>query len=191
MFAEIWIVVKSWSEEKLLHRRSAKSREELYRKREFAIRVHEHGGIARFQYSDLKEAAGVRGGCGLMAMGIQSFRPSVSCCLCGTAQWRQWKTPRRRRTALLKLGVLPRLASDTASSRRGPWPLVRTKALTVGLSNACFKSRGLPTLVDECSRNRLEPSCTDPYARWCGRGERVTAAPIPIKSSYGMWNFDL
>jgi hypothetical protein len=29
----------------------------LYRKREFAIGVHEHGGIARFRYSDLKEAA--------------------------------------------------------------------------------------------------------------------------------------
>src|SRR5215471_5327497 len=25
-----------------------------------------------------------------------------------------------------------------------------------------------------------EPPCTDPYARWCGRGRRVTAAPIPM-----------
>jgi RNA-directed DNA polymerase len=66
------------------------------------------------------------------------------------ALWRQWKTPRRRRAALLKLGVLPRLASNTASSGRGPWPLARTKALSVGLSNAYFKSLGLPTLVDEC-----------------------------------------
>jgi Uncharacterised methyltransferase family (DUF6094) len=32
--------------------------------------------------------------------------------------------------------------------------------------------------------NRLEPPCTDPYARWCGRGRRVTAAPMPIKSLY-------
>jgi len=66
------------------------------------------------------------------------------------ALWRQWKTPRRRRAALLKLGVLPRLASNTASSGRGPWPLARTKALTVGLSNAYFKSLGLPTLHDDC-----------------------------------------
>ena len=29
----------------------------LYRKREFAMRVHEHGGLARFRYSDLKGAA--------------------------------------------------------------------------------------------------------------------------------------
>src|SRR5438874_10429834 len=67
------------------------------------------------------------------------------------ALWRQWKTPRRRRAALLKLGVSPRLARNTASSGRGPWHLARTKALTVGLSNAYFKSLGLPTLVDECS----------------------------------------
>src|SRR6059058_4152558 len=39
------------------------------------------------------------------------------------ALWRQWKTPRRRRAALLKLGVSPRLARNTASSGRGPWHL--------------------------------------------------------------------
>jgi hypothetical protein len=26
----------------------------------------------------------------------------------------------------------------------------------------------------------LEPPCTNPYARWCGRGQRATAAPMPI-----------
>jgi RNA-directed DNA polymerase len=65
------------------------------------------------------------------------------------ALWRQWKTPRRRRAALLELGVLPRLASHTASSGRGPWYLARAKALSVGLSNAHFKSLGLPSLVAE------------------------------------------
>src|SRR6059058_4416669 len=34
------------------------------------------------------------------------------------ALWRQWKTQRRRRTALLALGVRPRLASNTAGSGR-------------------------------------------------------------------------
>ena len=42
------------------------------------------------------------------------------------ALWRQWKTPRRRRAALLELGPLPRLASNTAASDLGPWYLVRT-----------------------------------------------------------------
>jgi RNA-directed DNA polymerase len=44
-----------------------------------------------------------------------------------TALWRQWKTPRRRRAALLELGVFPRLVSNTAASGRGPWHLARSK----------------------------------------------------------------
>ena len=66
------------------------------------------------------------------------------------ALWRQWKTPRRRRAALLALGVLPRLASNTAGSGRGPWRIARTKALSVGLTNAYFKSLGLPSLFEDC-----------------------------------------
>jgi len=66
------------------------------------------------------------------------------------AMWRQWKTPRRRRAALLELGVRPRLASSTAGSGRGPWYLARAKALSTGLSNAYFKSLGLPSLFEEC-----------------------------------------
>jgi RNA-directed DNA polymerase len=65
------------------------------------------------------------------------------------ALWRQWKTQRRRRAALLDLGVRPRLASNTAGSGLGPWYLARAKALSVGLSNAHFKSLGLPSLLDE------------------------------------------
>src|SRR5947208_8977291 len=96
------------------------------------------------------------------------------------AMWRQWKTPRRRRAALLELGVREPLASNTAGSGRGPWYLAKAKALAVGLSNAYFKSLGLPSLFENCKPNRLEPPCTDPYARWCGRGRRVTVAPMPI-----------
>ena len=66
------------------------------------------------------------------------------------ALWRQWKTPCRRRAALLALGVHPRLASNTAGSGRGSWYLAHAQALSVGLSNAYFKSLGLPTLEDEC-----------------------------------------
>jgi RNA-directed DNA polymerase len=57
----------------------------------------------------------------------------------------KWKTPRRRQAALLALGVRSRLASNTASSGRGPWYLAKAKALSVGLSNAYFKSLVLPT----------------------------------------------
>ena len=66
------------------------------------------------------------------------------------AMWRQWKTPRRRRAALLELGVRERLANNTAVSSRGPWYLAKAKALSVGLSNAYFKSLGLPSLFEEC-----------------------------------------
>ena len=67
------------------------------------------------------------------------------------ALWRQWKTPRRRRAALLELGVRPRLASNTAGSGLGPWYLAKAKALSVGFSNAYFKSLGLPSLFEEVS----------------------------------------
>jgi RNA-directed DNA polymerase len=63
--------------------------------------------------------------------------------------WRQWKTPRRRRAALIELGVGPRLASNTAGSGGGPWYLAKAQALSIGLSNAYLKSLGLPSLVDE------------------------------------------
>ncbi len=65
------------------------------------------------------------------------------------AMWRQWKTPRRRREALIELGVRSRLASNTAGSGLGPWYLAKAKALSVGLSNAYLKSLGLPSLVEE------------------------------------------
>jgi len=66
------------------------------------------------------------------------------------AMWRQWKTQRRRREALMELGVRSRLASNTAGSGLGPWYLAKAKALSVGLSNAYFKSLVLPSLFEDC-----------------------------------------
>jgi len=54
------------------------------------------------------------------------------------AMWRQWKTPRRRRAALLVVGVRPRLATTRPAADSAP------------LSNAYFKSLGLPILIDGC-----------------------------------------
>src|SRR6516162_7985097 len=65
------------------------------------------------------------------------------------ALWRQWKTPRRRRAALIALGVAGELR-NMAGSGHGPWHLARSKALSVGLSNAYFKSLGLPSLFGAC-----------------------------------------
>jgi len=66
------------------------------------------------------------------------------------ALWRQWKTPRRRRAMLIQLGVRGALAASTAASSRGPWHLARTKALSIALSNAYFRSRGFPSLFEQC-----------------------------------------
>src|SRR5213596_140256 len=66
------------------------------------------------------------------------------------ALWRQWKTPRRRRAMLIQLGVRPVLADKTAASGRGPWFLAHSKALSFGLSNAYFRSRGFPSLFARC-----------------------------------------
>jgi hypothetical protein len=66
------------------------------------------------------------------------------------ALWRQWKTPRCRRAALLASGVSEHAASKTAGSGRGPWRLGRSRALSMGLSNAYFRSLGLPSLFGTC-----------------------------------------
>lgn len=66
------------------------------------------------------------------------------------ALWRQWKTPRRRRAALVANGVPERTASNAAGSGRGPWRLARSRALSLGLSNAHFRSLGLPSLFGAC-----------------------------------------
>ncbi|UPK32266.1 group II intron reverse transcriptase/maturase [Bradyrhizobium sp. 186] len=63
------------------------------------------------------------------------------------ALWRQWKTPGRRRAALIALGVSGELR-NMAGSGRGPWHLARSKALSVGLSNAHFKSLGFLSLIE-------------------------------------------
>jgi putative membrane protein len=63
------------------------------------------------------------------------------------AFWRQWKTLRSRRAALIALGVWGQLR-NMAGSGRGPWHLARSKALSVGLSNAHFKSLGLPSSIE-------------------------------------------
>ena len=66
------------------------------------------------------------------------------------ALWRHWKTQRRRRAMLIQLGVRGALADSTAASSRGPWHLAHSKALSVALSNAYFRSRGFPSLFERC-----------------------------------------
>jgi RNA-directed DNA polymerase len=66
------------------------------------------------------------------------------------AIWRQWRTPRRRRIMLFRLGVRGALVTSTAASSLGAWHLARTKALSIALSNDYFRDRGFPSLVGRC-----------------------------------------
>ena len=93
------------------------------------------------------------------------------------ALWRQWKTIRRRRAALLALGVRPKLASNTAGSSRGPWYLAHAKALSVALPTAYFKSLGLPNLEDARS---VSNSNRRVRTRTHGGVAGVSGQPLPL-----------
>jgi RNA-directed DNA polymerase len=63
--------------------------------------------------------------------------------------WTQWRTGRRRYTALRQQGIGPSLAATTtaAAHRHGPWRLSRHPALQAALHNTFFAASGLPTLA--------------------------------------------
>jgi len=59
------------------------------------------------------------------------------------AYWKQWKRPRRRIRALIKLGVNKREAINLGLSRKSYWRLSKTLATNSGLSDAHFQEIGL------------------------------------------------
>ena len=61
-----------------------------------------------------------------------------------SAFWRQWKTSRKRYAELVRRGVSQDLAANTAGSRRGPWRVSQSPALSIALSNAFLSWFGLP-----------------------------------------------
>lgn len=61
--------------------------------------------------------------------------------------WKQWKRGVNRYAQLRKMGIGKRLAAQTAGSNHGPWRLSNSPALAMALSNAYFKSLGLPSLL--------------------------------------------
>ena len=94
------------------------------------------------------------------------------------ALWRQWKTPRRRRAALIALGVSGELR-NTAGSGRGPWHLARSKALSVGFSNAHFKSLGLPSLIEGAIAQPHRTAVYGPVRTVVWEGRSREAPPYP------------
>lgn len=63
------------------------------------------------------------------------------------AQWKQWKTCKRRYKALRKLCTEAAEAHRLAYCSRGPWPLSNNATLKRALPNAYFDSLGLPRLA--------------------------------------------
>src|SRR6516164_5657851 len=95
------------------------------------------------------------------------------------ALWRQWKTPRRRRAALIALGVRGGAAQH---GRQRPWTLASRPEQSPlrGTLQCPLQIARSPILVRRVLAQLLEPPCTDPYARWCGRGGAARLPPIPI-----------
>jgi len=61
-------------------------------------------------------------------------------------QWKQWKTFRKRRSALLRRGVNRQEATMFAASRKGPWRLSHSKTLDRALPISYFDHIGLHRL---------------------------------------------
>lgn len=62
------------------------------------------------------------------------------------AVWVQWKTPRRRREMLKRLGISPTLARAQAGASKGAWSVSKTHTLQVAVNNQCLASLGLFSL---------------------------------------------
>jgi hypothetical protein len=93
---------------------------------------------------------------------------------------------RTRFQKLRQRGVGLDLAACTAASAHGPWRLANSPAAGHRLPQ-CFLRRarlGFPHARQ--SAQSAEPPYTDPYVRWCGRGEVVRLPPIPITTA--SWN---
>ncbi len=60
-----------------------------------------------------------------------------------SAYWKQWKTYRRRKAELVRLGVNPLLAHSTAWSAKGCWRVSHTPGVLVALNNRFFDALGL------------------------------------------------
>lgn len=61
--------------------------------------------------------------------------------------WKQWKTYKKRRSALLRRKLNADSATALAASQKGPWRVSHTEALQRALPNAFFDSLGLTRLL--------------------------------------------
>ncbi len=126
-------------------------------------------GSARAVIAAQKSAEGIVAGPPAKARTTDRvIRTAGSCGPSGrTSSW-NWPWSRRR-------GVKPG-APETEGPKpvwRVPTPNARRLSSTGSASPPC---EAVPQLKS------VEPPCTDPYARWCGRGGAVRLPPIPISA---------
>jgi RNA-directed DNA polymerase len=60
--------------------------------------------------------------------------------------WRQWRKPRTKVRALIKLGVTERLAIACGITSKGPCRSAKTKGINIAISNAFLEQQGLLSL---------------------------------------------
>jgi len=95
------------------------------------------------------------------------------------------KLQRRRRAHSSQMGSQSGLPGIRPVAVAVLGNLVRSRALSTGLSNAYSQ---IARYAHPCS-NRVSATsrtaCTDLYARWCGRGGAARLPPIPIAATFG------
>ena len=64
-------------------------------------------------------------------------------------------------------------ATQTAGSAHGLCRLSKSPTLSFALQNDSLARMGLVSVAQIQQPKTIESTCTDPYARWCGKGEIV------------------
>lgn len=93
-------------------------------------------------------------------------------------KWRQWQTPRRRRAALIALGVSPQLAANTAGSGKGPWRLAPSKASSLGFPMRAF-DRSVSPLWSRSASATAPTAVYGPVRTVVWEGWSREASPYP------------
>ena len=96
--------------------------------------------------------------------------------------WRQWKNGPNRFKELRRRGVPKFQAAVAAGSPTGYWRMSGHPAVQQALRTKLVTSTHSvsPDSTFPLKHNLVEPPCTAPYARWCGRGGVARRPPIPI-----------
>src|SRR5262245_18822851 len=94
--------------------------------------------------------------------------------------WRQGKNGPTRYAQLRRLGVSHFHAAVAAGSERGSWRMARHVAVQQVCPTPSSTRSDFLAWRRRQTLNSIEPPCTDPYARWCGRGGAARLPLIPI-----------